>query len=341
MIAVLGGGVAGASLAWGLARRGRQDVVVFDPRPPGQGSTGAAMGGFRTQQGSPLNIGLSMAARQWFVDRAGRIDFQSTGYLFLAENESVAAELARRAALQRECGLPIEHPDPAQLLPFLAADGYLGANYCALDGVYLPVRILETFIEEATDAGAEFRYGTPATASELDAASAIVVCAGIWSAEVGRELGVGLGVERLERVVWNVGHFHWLHEHRVPMTLEAGSGYHFRQRQGALTMMGPGDQHDWSHFRAWLERRVPRAAVESPAGSWAGFYEVTADHHPLVGATERHDVWASCGFSGHGVMHAPVVGDALAAMIVGDTPPVDISALSPLRTAPLFDPTQL
>jgi sarcosine oxidase, subunit beta len=339
VIVILGGGVAGASLAWGLARRGRRDVVVFDPRPPGQGSTGAALGGFRTQHGSALNIGLSLASRPWFADRADRVSFQPNGYLYLAEDDAVAAELTRRADLQRSNGLPIEHPDPASLVPFLDASGYRGTNFCGLDGVYLPAQILATFVEEAQAAGAEFRYETPASAGDLESATSVAVCAGIWSGEVGRELGVRLAVEPLERVVWDVGTFKGLRP--VPVTLEAGTGYHFREREGSLLLMGPGDQHDWTHFREWLALRVPAAAVERPVGHWTGCYEVTFDHHPLVGATERAGVWSSCGFSGHGVMHAPVIGDALAAMILGDSPAVDIAALSPLRKEPLVDVTQL
>jgi len=68
---------------------------------------------------------------------------------------------------------------------------------------------------------------------------------------------------------------------------------------------------------------------------------VTPDHHPLVGLPERPGVSASCGFSGHGVMHSPAVADCLAAMILGATPPIDISALSPRRSERLLDVTRL
>ena len=81
--------------------------------------------------------------------------------------------------------------------------------------------------------------------------------------------------------------------------------------------------------------------MDAPSEAWTGFYEMTFDHHPLVGQTERQGVWASCGFSGHGVMHAPAIADSLAALIVGDTPPIDIGALSPLRREPLLDRTQV
>jgi sarcosine oxidase subunit beta len=337
-IAILGGGVAGAALARGLAVRGAGDVTVWDPRPRGEGSTGRALGGFRTQHGSELNIRLSLAARDYFVPRADRIGFEPNGYLYLAEDENVAAELRARADLQRACGLEITHPDPRELVPFLATgDLAATANFCALDGLYRPLRVLDCIVEEAAAAGARFAYETEA---RLDGTELVVIAAGIWSAELGRRFEVRLDVTALDRGVYQVGPFDWLRP-GIPMTLEAGSGYHFRERDGRLLVMGPGDQDSYGHFRDWLVRRAPRAAAPEPELHWNGAYEVTPDHHPLVGETERPGVWASCGFSGHGVMHSPVIGDCLAAMILGQTPPLDISALSPLRTAPLADRTQL
>jgi sarcosine oxidase subunit beta len=339
VIAVLGGGVAGAALAWALTSRGRRDVVVFDPARMGAGSTAKAFGGFRTQQGSSINVTLSLASRPFFADRADRVRFRSVGYLYLATGDEAAEELARRAELQRSLGLPVEHPDPCGLVPFLASD-IAATNFCGLDGTYQPLEILGCLIEEATDAGAEFRYGAAATPAEVEAAEMVAVCAGTWSRAVGESLGVRLDVTPLERGIFQIGPFGWLPP-RLPVTLELDTGYHFRERDGRLLVIGPGDPHDWSSAREWLRRMVPAAAVDQPEVHWTGLYEMTFDHHPLVGETERHGVWASCGFSGHGVMHSPAVAASLAAMMLGLTPPIDIGALSPLRTEGLVDPTQL
>lgn len=340
MIAVLGGGVAGAALAWALTRRGRRDVVVFDPLPMASGSTAKAFGGFRTQQGSPLNVALSVASRPFFEARGDRIGFRSVGYLYLARSPEMVEELQRRAQFLSSLGLPIEHPDPTSLVPFLAADQVEATNYCALDGVYLPDMILACLVEEATAAGAEFRYGVEARPGDLEAAEAVAICAGMWSRRVGQEVGVRLEVTPLERGIFQVGPFDWLAPD-VPVTLEVDTGYHFRERDGRLLVIGPGDPNAWAHHRDWLARLVPRAAAESPERHWTGYYEMTFDHHPLVGPTERPGVWASCGFSGHGVMQSPAIGDCLAAMMLGDSPPIDVSALSPARTVPLVDNTQL
>jgi sarcosine oxidase, subunit beta len=339
MVTILGAGVAGASLAWALARRGRRDVVVFDPAPEPAGSTSKALGGFRTQHGSELNITLALASRGFFVKRAKYVHFQPNGYLYLAETPEAARELRRRAELQRACALPVEHPEPRDIVPWLDTKGIEGANYCSLDGLYVPLEVLGCYVEEARERGVDFRLGTEAGSRDL-AADVVVVACGVWSAEVGSKLGVTLAVEAVERGVFMTGPYDWLGD-KVPMTLEAGSGFHFRERDRRLWVMGPGDQHDWGPIRDWLAMRAPRAAVPEPDGYLAGNYEVTFDHHPLVGETSRPGVWSSCGFSGHGVMHSPAVADSLAAMINGDSPPIDIRSLSPQRTEPLIDPTQL
>ena len=83
----------GAAVARGLALAGRRDVVVFDPRQPGEGSTGRAMGGFRLQHGSALNIELARRSRPYFSERADRVRFRPNGYLYLGETEEMAVEV--------------------------------------------------------------------------------------------------------------------------------------------------------------------------------------------------------------------------------------------------------
>lgn len=339
MITILGGGIAGAALARALAVRGYRDVVVFDPRPVASGSTGRAMGSLRTQFTGKINIELSLASRPFFVSRAERICFQPTGLLYLAEERVAAEELRRRAELQVTAGLPITHPDPATLLPFFDTTGIIAANYCSLDGIYHPPSILHLLIEEAREAGAEFRYECEAQPQDLDTEIVVIAC-GIWSRQVGASLGVQLAVEPVERGVFQVKPGTAL-PHNFPYTISVDAGWSLRERNGRLLIKFPGDPHDWEPIRAWLTQRIPVAAVDQPEDHWTGFYEMTPDQHPLIGETVRPGIWASCGFSGHGVMHAPAVAESLAAMILGQTPSVDISAFSPLRTEPLVDFTQL
>ena len=101
-VAVIGGGVIGASVAYHLARRGWRDVVVLDRGPaPGGGSTGRATGGFRAQYATAVNVRLSLLAREklrCFEAETG-VDpgYAECGYLWLAES-SPGARRARAGA---------------------------------------------------------------------------------------------------------------------------------------------------------------------------------------------------------------------------------------------------
>jgi len=78
---------------------------------------------------------------------------------------------------------------------------------------------------------------------------------------------------------------------------------------------------DW---RDRLAYRYPRAAGAPVRKAWAGFYDMTPDAHPIIGAV-ADGVYSACGFSGHGFMQSPAVGDAVAAELLGDTPPFDLA----------------
>ena len=67
---------------------------------------------------------------------------------------------------------------------------------------------------------------------------------------------------------------------------------------------------------------------------WAGLYEVTPrppGHRRRVSSAPGF--WLCCGFSGHGFMQAPAVGELVADLIVGKAPAFDMSALRPSRFA--------
>ena len=83
---------------------------------------------------------------------------------------------------------------------------------------------------------------------------------------------------------------------------------------------------DESVFDDRLERlahRYPLAASASIADAWAGLYDMTPDAHPIIGPV-REGVYAACGFSGHGFMQSPAVGEAVAAELLGEAPPFDL-----------------
>jgi glycine/D-amino acid oxidase-like deaminating enzyme len=170
---------------------------------------------------------------------------------------------------------------------------------------------------------------------DLDA-EIVIIASGIWSRQVGAALGVELAVEAVERRVFQVVPGVTLPD-SVPFFIDAANGWAMRERDGRLLILPPSHAANWEETRAWLGRSIPAASIDQPEDHWTGFYEMTFDQRPLVGETGRAGVWACCGFSGHGMIQAPSVAESLAAMMLGQTPPVDISAFSPQRTEPLVE----
>jgi sarcosine oxidase subunit beta len=78
-----------------------------------------------------------------------------------------------------------------------------------------------------------------------------------------------------------------------------------------------------------IERRAPRLGEIGIQSAWAGLYEVTPDHQPILGPVDDVDgFWCACGFSGHGFQQAPAVGHLLAQIYAGEAPdvPLDVFA---------------
>jgi sarcosine oxidase subunit beta len=133
------------------------------------------------------------------------------------------------------------------------------------------------------------------------------------------------------------------------MTIFAGDGFHFRARDGRVLLLWPtpgvaGKPFDISVDGEWIDtvtamahRRVPilrNVAIDVP---WcrAGLYEMSPDRHALLGPSpDCENFFLINGSSGHGVMHAPALGQLLAEIMSdGAASSLDVSALRPSRFA--------
>ena len=175
----------------------------------------------------------------------------------------------------------------------------------------------------------------------------VVNCAGAWAAEVARLAGVELPVEPLRRMLVPSEPFDEF-PHTAPMIVDMSNGFHFRpEARGFLLAWNdpeetPGFKTDFDV--AFVEKILTRAADRVPCfanlpvnskRAWAGLYEMTPDHHPILGeAPGVPGFFLANGFSGHGVMHAPATGKILSdLMLTGKTDLIDASLLSLKRFA--------
>ncbi|MBA3317437.1 MAG: FAD-binding oxidoreductase [Gemmatimonadales bacterium] len=371
-VAVIGGGVIGASVAYHLAARGWRDVVILDRGAgPGQGSTGRATGGYRAQYATPINVRLSLLSREkicrFEADTGVDPGYTPAGYLWLGSDEAEMRELREGQRIQRAEGLSeAVEVDPAEvgrLNPALAGDGIAGGVFCPTDGFISPLRLLEGYLAAGHRLGVRVEWATEATGFTIRSdgtvsavltsrgpigVAAVVNAAGPWAAEVAGWAGVALPVTPLRRQVAVTTPCDLVSE-RMPMTIFAGDGFHLRVRDGRVLLLWPtpgveGRPFDASVDPAWVERvtgiahrRVPvlRGAEIDPAACWAGLYEMSPDRHAILGpAPGCPNLFLVNGSSGHGVMHSPALGQLLAEIMSDEKAcSVDVRSLRPTRFA--------
>jgi sarcosine oxidase subunit beta len=250
--------------------------------------------------------------------------------VFVATTEDGLGELEERRALQVRLGVPVERFD-AGSVEGLYADDVVGAVACWEDGVADPRRVAQELVRRAVEGGVELREGADATEVEGDV---LVIACGPWSAEVGRAVGVELPIRPLCRQLVDTTRVEGLPE-RLPMVIEAETGFHFRRVGEGLRLAMAEEKLRWGFEEEvddglvsdWLERlrrRYPRAAGIGVERAWAGLYDMTPDAHPIIGWVGE-GVYAACGFSGHGFMQSPAVGRAAAQELLEGESEFDLS----------------
>jgi sarcosine oxidase, subunit beta len=321
-IVIAGAGAIGASIAYHLAERGADDVVLVDRAQVASGATGKAMGGVRQQFSTAAEVRLARDSIGFFRG-LGAPFFQPVGYLFLATTEPGLTTLEERAELQRGLGVPVDQVD-ASRVEGLRVDDVLGAVCCWEDGVADPPAVARELVRRA---GVEVQEGSDAREVDRDV---LVIAAGAASAQLWPELPV----RPLCRQLVEVGPVEGLPDD-LPMVLEAETGFHFRRSGDTLRLAMSEPTARWTDreevddalvedWRARVAHRYPAAADARVARAWAGLYDMTPDAHPIIGWVGE-GVYAACGFSGHGFMQSPAVGKAVAEELLDGESSFDLS----------------
>jgi sarcosine oxidase subunit beta len=358
-VVVVGGGVIGTSVAFHLAEAGA-DVCLLERAQLASGSTSRAAGGVRAQFSDPLNVAIGLRSLEAFArfgERPGaEIDLRQVGYLFLLDRAEDVAAFEAALAVQRELGVPSRFVTAAEardLCPPAGLEGVLAATFSPLDGHASPEAVVQGYAAGARAHGAAVVTGCAVTGIEVaegeirsvrteagSTATRTVVCAaGVWSPEVGRLAGVELPVVPVVREVGFTGPVAGLPE-RIPLTIDFSTGFYFH-REGPGLLFGMADPGQPPGFdvptdAAWLERvlavaerRLPGLAEMPLAGGWKGYYEVTPDSNALVGEVENVSRFLyATGFSGHGFLQGPAIGEIVRDLVLEREPFVDVSPLS-------------
>ena len=363
---IVGGGIVGASVAYHLARGGLKNVVLLEKELMlGTGSSAASAGIIYHHLPRKINLQLSQKSLQAVLafeqELGAEIDFRQNGCI---QTASTADDLAMLERIHRELETMGVHANMLRpqgltdIFPGMVVDDLLGAIYTPDDGYFDPYGMLQAYAAGAKELGATILTQTPATdviveaghirgvrTPEEDIAAEIVVnAAGPAARAISGLAGLeDLPVTPFKRQIFITAPTDVIAPD-APFYFDKTRPFYFRPESGGILMSIADLEEcatrdpklDWASAPILAERATRRypefGSIEIMRG-WAGLRSMTPDETAILGpAPGPAGFYCAVGFSGHGVMHAPMTGRILASMIIdGNCDTFEGIDLAPLR----------
>ncbi|WP_454690185.1 NAD(P)/FAD-dependent oxidoreductase [Achromobacter aloeverae] len=354
-VVVIGGGIVGSSTAYNILDMAPGiRVAVIEPDSTYEfASTLRASGGCRIQFSCPENIEMSLRSLDAIkrfestmatADRAAPVDWVQGGYLFLVPPDKIPL-LEANVDRQRSHGGRVDFLKPIELkerFPSINVDDLGAGAHTPEDGWCDPNGLLWGYRRKAVELGAVYiedkvvdaEYSTgQALAVKLESgrridAEAFVNCAGAWSGRVAGMFDMPLPISPMRRFE----HYFTAGNpiEKLPYVKDLSRLAFRSEGNGFSGGLVDGDErrgfnfdvdHDYFERVVWpaVAHRFPPLEAARCHRTWSGLYEVNElDGNPVIGAwnSRLKNLYTVAGFSGHGMMHAPAAGQAIAELIV-------------------------
>jgi len=302
----------------------------------------------------------------------GPVGFVQHGYMVIAPPDQEQA-IREVVPIQQRFGVETEILTPEEVThrwPELDVEGIALACFERTSGYADPVATVRALARSAEREGLEVLEGCEATGIETEggrvtgvvtskgtiATGVVVNAGGPWGDRIGRMVGVDYPIRfsREHEAVFEAPEGFG----EIPVMSDAAQQLYFRHYGQGKVLVGEGwpkqaepadpETYDPGTDEAHLARMVPKLVRRVPSlaatiGSdgyggtyvtgYSGVYDITEDWYPIVGEEEVGGYYSAFGGSGHCFKLGPAIGEALASVIAGQEPAIDISALSGTRFA--------
>lgn len=357
-VAIIGGGISGLFIAYELYKRGVTNITVVEERYPGYGGTLRNIGCFRSSFTSAEHVLLMKKSIELWLKLRSELglELKQTGYLWIARRSETVDAFRKLSAFHHQYGVPtrvLTREEAAEVQPGLNTRIVEGALFDPTAGrmpiirnfvkVYLwlksrGVKFLEyTKATKLIESAGRVKY-VETTSGSVEADVFVVAAGGRGSRELLKTIGVNLPVvdeprhpvisEPYAEVVKPALIIDW-DTKGAPLVTQVEDGGLVFSRSIEDEKEIPLNSHRIDAIGQTIKPIIELLPVLKNIRLlryWIGYYETTPDHHPVYGPIPHvENLYVAAGFSGHGMMMAPVTGLLLADWLLNGKPSIDIA----------------
>jgi len=363
-VAIIGGGIIGLYTAYELAKRGVENIAVYEKNYIGSGSTFRCGTGIRQQFGDEANIKMMMRAVDKWSTVGEEINFPplkmaKAGYLFLLYSEEEVEQYKKNVALQNSLGVPskIITPEEArEIVPGLDISEVIAASWNPTDGKANPFLAVHGLAKALKRLGVEINEYTEVKeikvndgavegvkTSKGDVKADIVLnAANAWAKLFNEKLGVKIPIEPYKHQGIVTEPFKMGEIKPMVVSFKHGGAYLTQKPNGGVIggiALKYGPTWDITPTYEFLRevaknfsRIVPALKYITIIRQWGGYYAETPDHNAAIGKIkEIEGYYLSAGFSGHGFMLAPAAAEGMAELITNGSSSLPLNFYDPYR----------
>jgi glycine cleavage system aminomethyltransferase T/glycine/D-amino acid oxidase-like deaminating enzyme len=260
-IVIIGGGVAGASIAYHLALRGETDVILFDRGELTSGSTFHSAGLVGQLRGSVTLTSMMMYSVALYRRLSGDPETDpgwiECGGIRLACTREREMELKKQVGWATTFGLPLEEVSPQrakELFPLMSTENVLAATYLPTDGYLDPSLLCNSLAREARRMGVKIvqhacvrsigmknnQIVSVTTDKGTVKTGMVIACCGICTAEIARMVGVRVPIIPMSHQYLVTAPFRnvFKGDARLPTLRDPDNLVYFREDGAGLVMGG-------------------------------------------------------------------------------------------------------
>ena len=365
-VVIVGGGIAGLSLALALARRGVREVVIVERGYPGGGATGRNVARIRAMQLTETLCAVARACQDTY-ERMGEelgfnVLFYRMGYAWVLYDPDELERMRDIVAMHHRIGVRSELHDERgtlHLLPILEGGDPVAGSVVHDDAIVHHDAVVWAHLERLAETSAAFLGATEVIGIDRDdrgvtgvltdrgriAARHVVNATDGWSTELNAMAGVDFPNRPYRREVLVTAPIVRTIDKAVTF-YRPTEGWFNQTLRGEVVMgvvdpaepMGVDQRSSWAFLRrtaALMVRKAPALRDVTVIRQWGGMYDVSPDHQPLVGPTRQLEGWWEAnGWSGRGMLLAPYLMEQLAERFAAGTTGPHLALFDPDRFEP-------